>query len=76
MIREDQSIGNHHVFSPAGSEDYDFGDVVGRQRFASAIGRIGLVRRQMWWPEYRNSRVYGVGFGFVAVESDDGEFLV
>lgn len=43
MVREDQSIGNHYVFPPAGCEDYDFGDVVGRQGLASTIAKIKLV---------------------------------
>ncbi len=30
MVREDQSIGDHYVLSPARSENYNFGDVVRR----------------------------------------------
>ena len=56
VVREDERVGNDYVLAAPGGEDYDFGDVVGRQRL--------------------DALVYGVGFGLVAVEADDGEFLL
>lgn len=50
MVREDQSIGDHHVFSPAGCKHYDFGDVVGRQGLASTIAKIRLATLSLRLP--------------------------
>lgn len=46
MVREDQSIGNHHIFSSASGEDYYFGNVIGRKGFASTIAKSQYSERK------------------------------
>jgi len=50
MIREDQSIGNHHIFSSASCEDYYFGNVIGRKGFASTIAKSQNSETSNGWP--------------------------
>jgi len=42
MIWKDQGIRQHDVFSPSGSEHYDLGDVVGRERLDALVHGVGF----------------------------------
>ena len=74
VVGEDEGIGNNDVFSSSSIEHNNLGDVVGSERLTSTVvsGLLALRNSHVDW---RDSRIYGIGLGLVAIESDNRKFL-